>query len=90
MVRSGSILECIVSEALLTTDRISQAIFEVEDMNGIITLKGTVASLQDRLTAEVLVRQQSGVVDVINNLWVTSFFPEEYEKAEAVAPEAVS
>jgi osmotically-inducible protein OsmY len=70
MSRSESNLEELVSEALLITDDISQAIFEIKHDDGIITLKGTVQSEQDRLAAEALARQQEGVVDVINRLHI--------------------
>lgn len=70
MSRNESNLGDRLSEALLVTDSISQAIIETEQTDGIITLKGTVESQEDRWAAEVLVRQQEGVVDVINNLYI--------------------
>ena len=70
MSRSESNLEDMVSEALLITDDIGHAIIEIEHAEGIITLKGTVESEQDRLIVETLARQQAGVVDVINNLHI--------------------
>jgi osmotically-inducible protein OsmY len=73
MSLGGTDLEYLVSEALLITDNICQAVFEVENADGIITLKGAVGSMQDRLTAEALARRQEGVVEVINNLWVPDF-----------------
>ena len=73
MSRDESNLEESVSEALLITDTIRQAIIEIRDDNGIVTLKGTVESEQDRLAIETLARQQEGVVAVINELhvWVS-------------------
>jgi osmotically-inducible protein OsmY len=62
-----------VSEALLISSRIGSAIIEVEDAGGIVTLNGTIKSERDRLAAEAITRQQSGVVDVINNLQIASF-----------------
>ena len=70
MSRSESNLEELVSEVLLITDHISQAVIEIKHDDGIIMLKGTVESEQDRLAAEDLARQQEGVVDVINRLRV--------------------
>jgi osmotically-inducible protein OsmY len=68
--RSEGNLEELVCEAILITNTISQAVIEIKEEEGIITLKGTVESEQDKLAAEVLVRQQEGVVDVINNLYI--------------------
>lgn len=68
MARSQSDLKGLVCEAILITDNISQAVIEIKDNEGIITLKGTVESEQDRLAVEDLVRHQEGVVDVINKL----------------------
>jgi len=70
MARSESDLEELVSEVLLITDTIRQAVIEIKDDEGVITLKGTVESEQDRVAAEALTRQQAGVVDVINNLHI--------------------
>ena len=66
-------VEALVSEALLFNDILGSAVFEIEDTGGIITLKGTIATEQDRLAAEALARQQEGVVDVINDLLVPLF-----------------
>jgi len=70
MSRSESNLEELVSEALLITDDISQAVIEIQHEGRIITLKGTVQSEQDNLAAEAIARQQEGVVEVINNLHI--------------------
>jgi len=70
MSRSEGTLEELVCEAILITTNISQAVMEIKDDDGIITLKGTVESEQDKLAAEALARQQEGVVDVINGLQV--------------------
>ena len=72
MSRGESDLEELVSEALLITDNIRQAVIEIEHDDGVITLKGTVETEQDRVAAEDLARQQEGVVEVINRLriWV--------------------
>jgi len=70
MARSECNLEELVSEVLLITDTIRQAVIEIKDDEGVITLKGTVESEQDKAAAEALTRQQAGVVDVINNLHI--------------------
>lgn len=70
MSRNENNVEDQLSGTLLSTDNIRQAILEIQDADGIITLRGTVESEQDRLTVETLVRRQDGVVDVINNLRV--------------------
>jgi osmotically-inducible protein OsmY len=63
-------VECLVSEVLLISGTLGNAVIEVKDNNGIVTLKGTVESEQDRLVAEELVRQQEGVVRVVNKLHI--------------------
>jgi osmotically-inducible protein OsmY len=73
MSRSEINVEALVSEALLFNDSIGSAVIEIEDADGIITLKGTIESEQDRLVAEALARKQEGVVDVINHLLVPFF-----------------
>ena len=81
-------LECLVAEALLFADSIDQAIIEVEELDGIITLKGMVGSLQDSLTAEGIARKHEGVVDVINELWVMRSLRDEYVEPGEKHPEA--
>lgn len=72
MSRGESDLEELVSEALLITDNMGKAVIEIVHDDGVITLKGTVETEQDRVAAEDLARQQEGVVEVINRLriWV--------------------
>ena len=70
MTRGESDLEELVSEALLITDNIRQAVIEIEHNEGIITLKGTVQFEKDKLAAEALAQQQEGIVEVINKLRV--------------------
>ena len=70
MSRNESNAEDLVSEAILITDNLSQAVIEIQHDEGVITLKGTVKSEKDRLAAEDLARQQEGVVDVINRLHI--------------------
>jgi osmotically-inducible protein OsmY len=66
-------VEDLVCEALLMTNDISQAVIEIEHKEGIITLKGTVQSEKDKLTAEALARQQEGIVEVINKLHILDY-----------------
>jgi osmotically-inducible protein OsmY len=66
-------VEDLVSAALLTNDRLGRAVIEVKGVNGVITLRGTIESEQHRSAAEVLVREQEGVVQVINKLRVPVF-----------------
>jgi osmotically-inducible protein OsmY len=61
-------LASLVAEAILIADGIGQALIEVIDEDGVITLKGTVESEQAILTAEALAQEQAGVVEVINQL----------------------
>ncbi len=63
----------LLCEAILISNAIGRAVIEIKDEQGIITLKGTVESEQDRAAAEVLARRQEGVVDVINRLHVRGF-----------------
>jgi osmotically-inducible protein OsmY len=73
MLRNARNVEELVSEAILITDNMGQAVIEIIiEENGVIILRGTVESEQDRAAAEALARQQEGVADVINRLriWV--------------------
>ena len=63
-------LECLVSEVLLISNTLGNVVIEVKDNDGIVTLKGTVETEQDRLAAENLALQLEGVVDVVNNLHI--------------------
>ncbi len=60
-----------VTELLLKANGIGSAAIEVECQGGCVTLKGTVASEQDRATALSLVQGQAGVDQVINRLEVS-------------------
>jgi osmotically-inducible protein OsmY len=75
MAESAISVKQRVSEALLVSNRIGRAIIEVEDAGGIVTLRGMIESERDRLAAEALTRQQQGVIDVINDLEVSSAKP---------------
>ena len=70
MSRVPNNLEGLVSEALLFSDSLGNVVIEVRDTDGVVTLKGTVESEEDKLAVETLVRQQEGVVDIINNLHI--------------------
>jgi osmotically-inducible protein OsmY len=73
MLRSARNIEELVSEAILITGNMGQAVIEIIiEEGGVIILRGTVESEQDRGAAEALARQQEGVVDVINRLriWI--------------------
>jgi osmotically-inducible protein OsmY len=71
MSNNANNLEELVCEAILITNNMSQAVIEIQNDDGIITLKGTVESKQDKVAAEALARQQQGGVDVINRLHVS-------------------
>lgn len=73
MARSGKDVKDLVSESLLMGGRLGKAVFEVSDDHGIVTLKGVIESEHYKLAAEALVRQQEGVVKVINKLRVPRF-----------------
>lgn len=66
-------LELLVSEALLLTESIGSAEFEVEEDGGTIILKGIVSSEEESRIAEAVARQQPGVVNVINEIKILNF-----------------
>ena len=57
-----------VQEALADINEMRGARIDVLDNNGIITLTGTVPTVEAREKAESLVRRLSGVMSVINEL----------------------
>ena len=57
MLRVAYNLERLVSEALLMSDTLGNAVIEVKDNDGTVILKGTVESEQDKLAAEDIARQ---------------------------------
>lgn len=59
-----------VATALLEDPRTGDAIINVANDRGMITLTGTVDSVEKRDAAEEIARQQSGVLTVINELKV--------------------
>lgn len=59
-----------VTEALANDSRTAQYAIEVIDENGLITLRGTVASAEILNRAEEIARAQTGVLDVVNELEV--------------------
>lgn len=59
-----------VANALLEDPRTQEAVIEVANERGIITLTGTVDSDEIRHAAEKLARLQPGVITVVNELKV--------------------
>jgi osmotically-inducible protein OsmY len=57
-----------VAAALLESNQIGLAVIEVEDQDGVITLRGETATEEDKRSVEVVAAQQEGVVKVINEL----------------------
>lgn len=59
-----------VANALLEDPRTEEAIIDVANDRGIITLTGTVQSEEIRRAAEEIARDQQGVISVVNELKV--------------------
>ena len=59
-----------VANALLEDDRTEDAIIEVTNERGIITLTGTVDSEETRQAAEEIARDDQSVISVVNELKV--------------------
>lgn len=59
-----------VTSALMDDPRTKEAVIEVSNDRGILTLIGTVDSEETRQAAEAIARQQPGVVSVVNELKV--------------------
>ena len=59
-----------VENALLEDPRTTEAILDVANNRGVITLTGTVDSEEIRQAAEEIARQQPGVLTVVNELKV--------------------
>jgi osmotically-inducible protein OsmY len=57
-----------VQSALMEQRILENEGIEVLDSNGIITLRGTVATVEARETAEAIARSVTGVTSVINEL----------------------
>lgn len=57
-------------KALSNNPKTSEAAIEVVNENGMITLMGEVEDAETRQTAEQLVKNESGVLSVANNLKV--------------------
>jgi osmotically-inducible protein OsmY len=64
-------LASIVTAALLGAETLGRAVIEVNELDGIVTLKGIVASLEAKVIAEMITREQEGVVQVVNQLTVS-------------------
>jgi osmotically-inducible protein OsmY len=72
MLEDREDLKSLVTNALLTADGFGKVVIEVKDLDGTIMLKGVVESEEDRSSIEALVKEQTGVVDVINDLRVST------------------
>jgi osmotically-inducible protein OsmY len=59
-----------VTESLANYPQTAQHAIEVIDEDGLVTLRGVVASEEDRTTAEEIASAQGGVMDVVNELKV--------------------
>lgn len=59
-----------VENALLEDPRTTEAILDVANNRGVVTLTGTVDSEEIRQAAEEIARQQQGVLTVVNELKV--------------------
>lgn len=59
-----------VANALLEDPRTEEAIIDVANDRGMITLTGTVQSEEIRRAAEEIARDQQGVISVVNELKV--------------------
>ncbi len=59
-----------ISAALTADERTQDAVIEVVETHGIVTLKSEVGSVQVREAAEQIARDQEGVLDVVNELTV--------------------
>jgi hyperosmotically inducible protein len=57
-----------VQASLMDDDALKNRGIEVLDSNGVITLRGTVRTTQERDRAEALVRAMAGVTSVINEI----------------------
>jgi osmotically-inducible protein OsmY len=67
----------LVAVSLLKSEFLGRAEIEVEESDGIVKLIGIVLSREDKDTIEALVRNQEGVLEVINNLVVSDFLDED-------------
>ncbi len=61
-----------VSQALWDDPRTSDAVIEVLNKNGVVTLSGIVGSIKIVQAAEEIARAQEGVISVVNELKVKS------------------
>jgi osmotically-inducible protein OsmY len=64
-------LASVVTQALLAAETLGRAVFEVDELDGIVTLKGIVSSLEAKIIAESITLEQEGVVQVVNQLTVS-------------------
>jgi osmotically-inducible protein OsmY len=61
-------LRTLIATAILGDTRLGQAVIEVEDQDGTVTLRGIATTEEDKKLAEDIVYRQEGVVSVINKL----------------------
>jgi hyperosmotically inducible periplasmic protein len=70
-------LTSVVTAALLVAETLGRAVIEVNELDGIVTLKGIVSSLEAKVIAEAITQEQEGVVQVVNQLTVSYHEDEE-------------
>jgi osmotically-inducible protein OsmY len=68
MVTRSTELADRVSQALMDDERTREALIDVVNNQGVVTLSGVVKSHEMRDVAEQIVRQQQGVITVVNDL----------------------
>jgi hyperosmotically inducible periplasmic protein len=71
MMNGPNDLVTVVTAALLAAETLGRAVIEVKELDGIVTLKGIVSSLEAKVIAESITLKQEGVVQVINQLTVS-------------------
>jgi osmotically-inducible protein OsmY len=78
MLHKGKDVGAQVAVSLLKSPYIGRADFEVEELGGIVTIKGVVSSQESKDYIDALARDQEGVVRLINNLTISSFLDAGY------------
>jgi osmotically-inducible protein OsmY len=68
MVMKSTEIADHVSQALMDDERTREAMIDVIDNQGVITLSGVVESREVHQAAEEIARQQPGVITVVNDL----------------------
>ena len=77
MSNGSNDLASVVTAALLAAETLGKAVIEVNELDGIVTLKGIVSSLEAKVIAEAITQEQEGVVQVVNQLTVSYHEDEE-------------